>query len=253
MTHLHSKRALRFTLTALAAVLAAGLSGCFNPFAPLVSTQRVASTQAPIPSSPAGVVKLFEWCWQNRDLSRYEEVFTDDYRFAFAEGDSAGQPYRQTPYTRETEMTNVGGLFNGSEDRLAAKSIQLTLDKTMISLPDPRVGKDPKWHRSIRTHVDLTVDLDLGGGSVDKQIVTGNALFFLVRGDSAAIPQELVDRGFTQDSTRWWIERWEDETLSEGGSALLAEALRARGLAGPAVVVPARQVSWGALKRRGSN
>ena len=41
MTHLHSKRAMRFTLAALAAVLAAGLSGCFNPFAPLVSTQRV--------------------------------------------------------------------------------------------------------------------------------------------------------------------------------------------------------------------
>ncbi|MBI5170894.1 MAG: hypothetical protein HZA61_15500 [Candidatus Eisenbacteria bacterium] len=248
MTAPRSQRLLRHLFAVLAFAAAFGVSGCFNPFAPLVSTQRVASTQAPIPSSPTGVVKLFEWCWQNRDLSRYEEIFTDDYRFTFAEGDSAGQPYRQTPYTRETELTNVGGLFNGSEDRLAAKSIQLTLDKTMISLPDPRPGKDPKWHRSIRTHVDLTVDLDLGGGSVDKQIVTGNALFFLVRGDSAAIPQELADRGFVRDSTRWWIERWEDETLQVGSSGAIAELTRAGRGTQPFVVLPPRQVSFGQVK-----
>jgi hypothetical protein len=222
-------------------------TGCFNPFAPLVSHQRIASTQAPTPSSPAGVVKLFEWCWQNQDISRYEEIFTDDYRFAFAEGDSAGQPYRQSPYTRETELTNVGGLFVGDSDHPPASSITLNLDPSMISLPDPRPGKDPNWHRSIRTHVDLKVEIDRGGGSIDAQIVVGNALFFLVRGDSAAIPPELLARGFTHDPTRWWIERWEDETLSEGGAGVPAMATRAR-TASPAVLLPPRVVTFGRVK-----
>ncbi|MCC6652244.1 MAG: hypothetical protein IT348_13910 [Candidatus Eisenbacteria bacterium] len=238
--------ARRSAATLLIGVLALAAAGCFNPFAPLVSRQRVASTQAPIPSSPAGVVKLFEWCWQNQDIARYEEIFTDDYRFAFAEGDSAGQPYQQTPYTRETELTNVGGLFVGDGDRPAARSVTLNLDKTMISLPDPRPGKDPKWHRSIRTHVDLKIEIDRGSGSIDAQIVVGNALFFLVRGDSAAIPPELIARGFTRDSTRWWIERWEDETLAEGGSS---PAMAERGrTAAPTPLLPPRFITFGQAK-----
>ena len=35
--------------------------------------------------------------------------------------------------------------------------------------------------------------------------------------DSAAIPAELVSRGFKPDSLRWWIDRWEDETIGSGG------------------------------------
>lgn len=244
-------RAARAALASFAVVFLFAATGCFNPFSPLVSTQRVASTQAPIPNSPAGVVKLFEWCWQNRDISRYEEVFTDDYRFAFAEGDSAGQPYTGTPYTRETELRNVGGVFDGNEERSPAKSISLNLDKTMISLPDPRPGKDPKWHRSIRTSVDLTVEFDLGGGSVDKQIVTGNALFFLVRGDSAVIPPELLDRGFVRDSSRWWIERWEDETLQIGSSGAANPALRRT--ASPTPLLFPRRVTFGHVKLEGGD
>lgn len=250
MTAHRSRTRVRGALAACVTTFLLASTGCFNPFSPLVSTQRIASTQAPIPNSPAGVVKLFEWCWQNRDITRYEEIFTDDYRFAFAEGDSAGQPYQTTPYTRETEMLNVGGLFNGNDQRLPAKTITLNLDKTMISLPDPRPGKDPKWHRSIRTSVDLTVDLDLGGGSVDKQIVTGNALFFLVRGDSAVIPPELVARGFVPDSSRWWIERWEDETLQIGSSSGVPNGALGRA-ATPTVVLPPRQVSFGRVKVEG--
>ncbi|MFN8589330.1 MAG: hypothetical protein U0704_16180 [Candidatus Eisenbacteria bacterium] len=247
MTAHRSPSRVRTALAAFVGTYLLVATGCFNPFSPLVSTQRIASTQAPIPNSPAGVVKLFEWCWQNRDISRYEEVFTDDYRFAFAQGDSAGQPYQLSPYTRETELRNVGGLFNGNEERLAAKSIVLNLDKTMISLPDPRPGKDPKWHRSIRTHVDLTVELDLGGGSVDKQIVTGNALFFLVRGDSAVIPPELVARGFTPDSSRWWIERWEDETLTEAVSGGVPNGALRR-VAAPTPLTFPRHVTFGRVK-----
>ena len=55
----------------------------------------------------------------------------------------------------------------------------------------------------------------------------------MVRGDSAAIPAEL---GFGPDSTRWYIERWEDETLSSGSRTLPVAAPQ-----------PARNTTWGMI------
>ena len=37
---------------------------------------------------------------------------------------------------------------------------------------------------------------------------------------AAAIPAELQARGFKPDSLRWWIDRWEDETLASEGASL---------------------------------
>jgi hypothetical protein len=34
-------------------------------------------------------VKLFEWCWVNRGVDEYRELFTDDYVFISAGKDSA--------------------------------------------------------------------------------------------------------------------------------------------------------------------
>lgn len=210
------KRAFAILLLAAGAV---AVSGCFNPFDPLVSTARVASTPPPVPNSAANVVKLFEWCWKNRGIKEYEEIFTDDYRFQFALGDSAGNAYRDAPYTREDELRAATGLFVGTIDHQPATDIQLDLDKNLIPLPDDRPGKDQiTWHRSIRTKVNLKVTLDRGAGPEVNE-VNGYAKFYLVRGDSAAIPPELAARGFQPDPNRWWIERWEDETLPPGSTA----------------------------------
>lgn len=209
------KRALPILALAAAAIFA---SGCFNPFDPLVSTARVASTPAPSPNTAANVVRLFEWCWKNRGIKEYEEIFTDDYRFVFALGDSAGNAYRDAPYTREDELRSATGLFVGTIDLDPASDIQLDLDKTLIALGDDRPGKDPTWHRSIRTKVNLKVTIDRGSGPEVNE-VNGYAKFYLVRGDSAVIPRELAAR-FPPDANRWWIERWEDETLPPGGAAL---------------------------------
>lgn len=200
--------------------LAAGLAGCFNPFDPLVSTARVASTPAPVPNTEKNVIKLFEWCWKYRGIKEYEEIFTDDYRFQFALGDSAGNAYRDAPYTREDELRSATGLFVGTADREPASDIQLDLDKSLTALADDRPGKGSRrWRASIRTKVNLKVTLDRGSGPEVNE-VNGYAKFYVVRGDSAVIPPELVARGFLPDSNRWWIERWEDETLPAGGTAL---------------------------------
>ncbi len=231
----------------LAAVVAAALvsGGCFNPFSPLVSTQRATSTPAPVPNSAANVVRLFEWCWNNRGIQEYEEIFTDDFRFQFALGDSAGNAYRDVPWTREDELRSATGLFVGTPDHPAATEIDLSLDKTLYALPDDRPGKNPIWHKSIRSSVTLTVTLE--GQGLNE--VRGYAKFYLVRGDSAVIPPELVAKGFKPDSLRWWIDRWEDETLP--ASAAVPPGTAALRPAGPAGGTGPVITTFGAVKVKG--
>ena len=98
-------------------------------------------------------------------------------------------------------------------------------------------------HKSIHTSVSLQI--------VDPNkitTVTGFATFYLARGDVALIPDELKAKGFGPDSTRWYIERWEDDTANNptgGGSALAAPRSPAR--ARPAASADDRE-SWGEVK-----
>jgi len=62
--------------------------------------------------------------------------------------------------------------------------------------------------------------------------VSGFANFFLVRGDSASIPDDLRQRGFFPDSTHWYVELWEDDTFSGDGARAM----------------PAKKFTWGSLK-----
>lgn len=193
----------------VALLLASGSPGCS-------STKTVAppADTGPAPDSPANAVRRIEWTWNRLDPSALDLV-TEDFVFAFAEGDSAGQHWRGSPWTRAVEVAALTRMFDTTAAVPRLRSLALVMDRTMIALPDPRPGKNLKWHRTIRSHVDLTARIDLGG-VIETHIINGNALFFLVRGDSAAIPPELFERGVRPDSTRWWIERWEDETLSDG-------------------------------------
>jgi len=192
--------------------LAAALSGCFNPFQPRISTSRGLSSPAPVPNSPANAIRLLEWCYNNQDAEVYREVFSDDYVFIFALGDTAGNAYRDRPLNREDELLQGTNLFVGGGDRPPASRITLAFDRTLIALGDSRPGYDPKWHKSIFTTVSLSVQISDGDAQSSLE-VQGYARYFVVRGDSAKIPDELVQRGFRPDSTRWWVERWEDETL----------------------------------------
>lgn len=200
-------------------------------FALPMSCREATRSVAPIPNpppvanSPANALRLLEWAWNHRDCEALSPLFTDDFVFVFAAGDSAGNPYRSDPWTREDELAASCNLFEH------ALEIQLDFDRTLIALNDDRPGKRPPWHRTIRTKVNLKVTADRGGGP-EVHETNGYAKFYLVRGDSAAIPPELVQRGFAPDSTRWWIDRWEDETLPPGGAS----------------VHPTQSRSWGAIK-----
>jgi hypothetical protein len=240
----------RFLALLVLALLAALAAGCFNPFDPRISDERAASSPAPAPNTPANTVRLFVWCWAHRDPTRYAEVFTDDYRFIFQPNDSAGNPFRERPWLREDEMASAQHLFSGGADQPPASGIEISIDSKLVPLPDPRPGHDPHWHKTINTHVDLKVTVTDASGTPQVTPVVGNMLMYLVRGDSAVIPSELVAQGFKRDSTRWWIDRWEDQTIVTNGPAS-ARPVRRPGLTAaftdPPPLLP--PVTWGWLKQ----
>src|SRR5580765_8058137 len=92
-----SRTALALLLL-LVAVLAAG---CFNPFSPLIAPVRGFVAPPPVPSSATGVLRLFEWCYNNKAIAEYSELFTADYEFLFSPLDSAGADYRGAKWRRE--------------------------------------------------------------------------------------------------------------------------------------------------------
>jgi hypothetical protein len=243
---------------ALSALLLLGLWGCFNPFNPRIAPTQGVYIPPPAPNSPQGVIRLFEWCWKNRDISLYKEIFTADFHFYFANGDSAGNRFRDPWVTREEELNIARNLFVGGGSAPPASSIYLNLDPTLNPQPDSRPGKNRKWHQEILTSVDLTINVE---GSNTPYRIMGNARFFVVRGDSALIPTDL---GFKSDSTRWYVDQWNDETLQGAGNAaqraavadrarapvpIAITSLRPRRPAAPRTtpLVPEQVITWGFL------
>ena len=188
----------------LALLLLVGLGGCFNPFNPKIATTAGVYVPPPSPASPQGVIKLLEWCWNNRDVTRAQELYTADYRFVFGLADSAGNEFRDKPVTREVELDIERNLFVGGGNEPPATSITLHFNPTLTPMDDSRPGKNRRWHQETVTSVDLSIRTD-----TQEYRITGNARFFTERGDSALIPAVL---GFKPDSTRWYIDQWNDET-----------------------------------------
>jgi hypothetical protein len=240
----------------------AALTGCFNPFRPLIGGQSGISVPPPVPNSAQNVLRLLEWCYNNRAIEEYREIFADDYRFVYSALDSNGQAYRDVPWTREDELISTGKLFLGGDaTQPAATSISLAFDRNFNVTADTRPGKNPIWHKNIRTQVVLNIRTS-DGGAID---VTGFANFFLVRGDSAQIPAELP---FGPDPNRWYIERWEDQT-AQGNALAPPPPVSARGRASadapnaapaqvpiatresvaPAAATPSLETTFGYVKR----
>ncbi len=209
-------RSLRRSLFALAVTaLALGSSGCFNPFDPRIAVGVGRSEAKPEPRSATGVIELFRWCYQNRAINEYRELFTSDYVFTFATRDSAGNSYRGTPWRRDDELISAQNLFvTGKADEEPASSITLDFGNTLRAFAVS--GRDPLYHREVSVGVVLTVRRPSSNLEVQ-----GVANFFVVRGDVAKIPS---DTGLQPDPNRWYIEGWEDNTIQNAPMARLLPA-----------------------------
>ena len=220
-------------------VLALAFAGCAD------STSRKLPTQpAPEPGfvadSPGNAVRLLEWALEHHDLERLKGLFTEDFLFVCAAADSAGRAFRSNAFTLTDEIETFHHLFTGGGTVPPASIIDVQFDQNLFPQPDGRPGKDPVTHKEIITDVVLRIDTE----GEDFQ-VTGAARFFLVRGDVALIPTELIEKGVRPDPGRWYIERWEDETVGSGFAA--ARALEER-RASPLEAQPAKMTTLCAIK-----
>lgn len=201
------------SLPAIAFVAAAALllaSGCSQH-----TTEPVPVTPdvAPAATSPENALRRLQWAWVHRDPEVLRTVFTEDFTFVFGASDSSGAAWRDMPWGVIDESISTHGMFVGGATEPPATSLSLTLDPRFTVLPDPRAGHESAWHRTIRTTIALTFRTQPRSYEIQ-----GFGRFYFVRGDSALIPPEVVATGVGPDPNRWWIDRWEDETI--GGAAL---------------------------------
>jgi hypothetical protein len=193
-------------------------------------------TAPPVPDSPATAFLLLDWCWVHRDSQRYSEVFSADFLTALAVPDSAGNPYSAIPWTCADELASAARIF------AASSSVSLNFDGDLSAVADPRPGKTFPWHQQVSV-ANLTLTIHWNDGSASR--VSGATVFYVVRGDSAVLPQELNDRGFKPDRHRWYIEGWDDQTGCNGAVPPAAPSVWA---VGRARTLPDECTSWGRIK-----
>jgi hypothetical protein len=213
----------------LAAALLLALAGCatHHPTGPAVPVDT-----GPLANSPTNVIRRFAWAWTHRDTTTYASVFTDDFRFVFAASDSAGSFWPGHAWNIPDEMQSAGHLFVGGGDVPPLSDVTLFIDNVLIAQLDPRPGHDGRWHKTVRTHVDLKLTATYDGTPAVDPVV-GYAVFYVVRGDSAMLSPARVAAG-GRDSTRWYIDRWEDQTVGTGSPGLHPN--------------PTRATTWGSIK-----
>lgn len=218
-----------------------GLARSLRPPGPLQSP-------APSATSPTAALRLLEWSYNNRSLTHLGELYSGDFRLFCSATDSAGAQWRGTPWTREDELISASHLFlGGNADQPAARRIALAFDRNLFVYPDPSfTASDPagRWHKSIRTIADLRIVFEDGGVFE----IVGHVSFYLVRGDSAVIPEDLRRRGVGPDSSRWYLRRWDDDTGGGASGAPRPSAIAATRRAPLLDAQPSRGTSWCGLK-----
>ena len=188
--------ALLLSLSLLPALVGCGKD---SPAKPVVVVPR--------DMSPAGIVRMYEHGMNNRNAATLDSLFTEDFRFYFATGDSTAMTADSIWLQPDEAVTNYA-MLHGTPTVTPLQRVMLRFDKNLLAFPDDRPGRNVRFHKTIRTTLDFKAEV--GDGSTYE--IVGFLNFYLVRGDSAQI---LPGHG-APDSTRWWIQRIDDETLQRG-------------------------------------
>lgn len=153
------------------------------------------------PATPVALIDTLEAAWRSMQIETYTQLFDSAYVFRRAPNDTG--PWRQIH--REPELMAADAIFNGAPGRPRATAIELERVADLAEGPDPRPGKNSRWHRLVTASYDLTVQ------SPERILHASSVVsFFVVRGDSARIPFDLEELGVRPDSTRWYVERWDE-------------------------------------------
>jgi hypothetical protein len=187
----------------------------------------------PTLDSPSELATVLKWVYEHRDAAAYAALFTSDFIFSFEplSGDSTPRPSPWSPWDYEDELIASNNLFvTGNSQIGPAQRITLEMAYVRPVSPDPRSGKDPRFHELVDLDVILTVYCQTGVFRIFS-----NARFFMARGDSASVPPGL---DVPADSTRWYVERWEEGVTPFGG-------LRTRTVER---TLPGANFTWGTLK-----
>ena len=171
--------------------------------------------------SDTAAIRLFVYCWNHRDARDYATLFTRDFQFVFALGDSAGQLFSGREIDQPEMLRIAHNMFVGGDAQPPMTNVNLQVDQILQFSGDPGAA-----HRRLTTNVNLHITAN------EPYDVYGQARFVLVRGDSAALPDTLLHLGIRPDSTRWFIQEWDDETANAPAGAHTA---------------PVRNLTWGAV------
>lgn len=168
----------------------------------LLTSGPAGTVVAPLATDPFGLMRRFEWAYENRELSTYAALFTADFRFHFSDPELA----RKYPFgwSREDEVLAARHLFEGfvndEGDTLPrAVSIKLTLGPLVVARRPARSNWEyEKVVIDART-VRLWIRTEDGGYMVNES----HHQFWLVRDDVAHISP-----GQEESSNRWYIQKW---------------------------------------------
>jgi hypothetical protein len=197
----------------------------------------------PEPSSPQAAVLRVQWAWNHRDPEPLRDLLTSDYRYFETRADT-GDAFE---LFRQSELMFSNHLFEtGTATRPPATAVTFVFANPVADEPSSVPGHDPGWHREVVATLHLGVRVPDG----DYRVI-GPVRFGLVRGDSARIPQELLDRGYLPDANRWWIERWVDEVQPVSGVATPSEPFTLSALKAIYLDLPPPAEAAGGLARRG--
>lgn len=154
----------------------------------------------PQPTTAVAAVERLEWAWRHRNVDAYRDLFTADFRFECVSDTAAAS----LVLYREAELEFARRLFQtGGGGNPPAISVSCDIPRPLIEQPGEGGAR---WSRQVVLAFAAGVRVPNG----DYRVLSYNMKIHAVRGDVARIPQELIDAGYRADSTRWWIERWED-------------------------------------------